>query len=212
MNVGNRVPNPTDVAVGARLRKRRKECGISQTTLATELKISFQQIQKYEKGTNRVGASRLATIAQGSECGVVEVSGTLQVIAANHDVSERASSPIGCFCQCAPSRPTLEFPQISRRRCTECFLEHRNERGNGFIPEVTRNLLHRRPGRKASDSNNQLQLLSPTAEGQAGFLLNETGKGVLTHCHSLGPLCHGASVGGVLHQGRRDTIQSCLGS
>ena len=52
-------PNETDVLVGARVRLRRVELGLSQTKLATQLGITFQQVQKYEKGTNRIGASRL---------------------------------------------------------------------------------------------------------------------------------------------------------
>lgn len=56
-------PNPTDVFVGSRIRMRRKMLGISQETLGQKIGLTFQQIQKYEKGTNRVGASRLADIA-----------------------------------------------------------------------------------------------------------------------------------------------------
>ncbi|MGV2103919.1 helix-turn-helix domain-containing protein [Rhizobium sp. 21-4511-3d] len=52
-----------DVEVGARIRSRRKILGISQSALGERLGITFQQIQKYEKGTNRVGASRLQGIA-----------------------------------------------------------------------------------------------------------------------------------------------------
>ncbi len=56
-------PNPTDVHVGRRIRLRRNMLGISQEKLGESLGITFQQIQKYEKGTNRVGASRLQAIA-----------------------------------------------------------------------------------------------------------------------------------------------------
>ena len=52
-----------DVEVGARIRSRRKILGISQSALGERLGITFQQIQKYEKGTNRAGASRLQGIA-----------------------------------------------------------------------------------------------------------------------------------------------------
>ena len=57
-------PNPTDVYVGSRVRMRRKMLGLSQERLGERLGITFQQIQKYEKGTNRVGASRLQAMAQ----------------------------------------------------------------------------------------------------------------------------------------------------
>jgi transcriptional regulator with XRE-family HTH domain len=56
--------NPTDLHVGSRIRMRRLMRGMSQQTLAYELGITFQQIQKYEKGVNRVSASRLQQISQ----------------------------------------------------------------------------------------------------------------------------------------------------
>lgn len=56
-------PNPIDAHVGGRIRMRRNMLGMSQEKLGESLGITFQQIQKYEKGTNRVGASRLQAIA-----------------------------------------------------------------------------------------------------------------------------------------------------
>jgi transcriptional regulator with XRE-family HTH domain len=52
-------PNPTDVHVGARVRLRRTLLGMSQEKLGEALGLTFQQVQKYERGANRVGASRL---------------------------------------------------------------------------------------------------------------------------------------------------------
>ena len=60
-------PNPTDVYVGTRVRMRRKMLGLSQEKLGEKLGITFQQIQKYEKGTNRVGASRLQDMASAMD-------------------------------------------------------------------------------------------------------------------------------------------------
>ena len=57
-------PNPTDIHVGSRIRLRRNMLGMSQEKLGESLGITFQQIQKYEKGTNRVGASRLQAISE----------------------------------------------------------------------------------------------------------------------------------------------------
>lgn len=57
-------PNPIDKHVGSRVRMRRMMIGMSQEKLGENLGITFQQIQKYEKGTNRIGASRLQHIAQ----------------------------------------------------------------------------------------------------------------------------------------------------
>ncbi|ALN71270.1 MULTISPECIES: helix-turn-helix domain-containing protein [unclassified Aureimonas] len=59
-----KIPNPVDVHVGARLRLRRTSVGMSQEKLGEHLGITFQQIQKYEKGTNRIGASRLQNISE----------------------------------------------------------------------------------------------------------------------------------------------------
>lgn len=56
-------PNPIDVHVGGRIRLRRTLLGISQTTLAEAIGLTFQQVQKYEKGSNRVSSSRLLDLA-----------------------------------------------------------------------------------------------------------------------------------------------------
>lgn len=56
-------PSRTDVYVGERIRMFRLERGVSQTDIACELGISFQQVQKYEKGTNRIAPGRLEQIA-----------------------------------------------------------------------------------------------------------------------------------------------------
>ncbi len=63
-----KLPNPIDVHVGARVRMRRMLIAMSQEKLGESLGLTFQQVQKYEKGTNRIGASRLYQI--GSVLGV----------------------------------------------------------------------------------------------------------------------------------------------
>jgi len=55
---------PVDIHVGARMRLRRKFCGLSQKQLAKFVGVTFQQIQKYESGANRMGSSRLYQISQ----------------------------------------------------------------------------------------------------------------------------------------------------
>jgi transcriptional regulator with XRE-family HTH domain len=57
------TPDPIDLAVGARIRARRKAVGMSQTRLGEGIGLTFQQIQKYERGTNRVSASVLVHLA-----------------------------------------------------------------------------------------------------------------------------------------------------
>jgi transcriptional regulator with XRE-family HTH domain len=58
-----KAPNPIDRHVGNRVRMRRMMIGMSQEKLGAALDLTFQQVQKYEKGTNRIGASRLHRIA-----------------------------------------------------------------------------------------------------------------------------------------------------
>src|SRR5262245_51151719 len=60
---GARGPNPTDIHVGSRLRMRRLMLGMSQQGLAEAFGLTFQQVQKYEKGMNRMGSSRLQQAA-----------------------------------------------------------------------------------------------------------------------------------------------------
>jgi transcriptional regulator with XRE-family HTH domain len=59
----DRSPNPVDLHVGARIRMRRRMQGVSQEKLADALGLTFQQVQKYERGANRVSASKLYEIA-----------------------------------------------------------------------------------------------------------------------------------------------------
>ena len=63
MNAMKKAPNPTDRHVGSRVRMRRMMIGISLEKLGDALGLTFQQVQKYEKGTNRIGASRLQQIS-----------------------------------------------------------------------------------------------------------------------------------------------------
>ena len=81
-----KAPNPIDRHVGSRVRMRRMLIGMSQEKLGEALGLTFQQVQKYEKGTNRIGASRLHRIAnvlgvpieffyEGASHGTAPVSG-----------------------------------------------------------------------------------------------------------------------------------------
>jgi transcriptional regulator with XRE-family HTH domain len=64
MQMSTKAPNPVDKYVGSRVRMRRIMLGMSQEKLGEALGLTFQQVQKYEKGTNRVGASRLQQISE----------------------------------------------------------------------------------------------------------------------------------------------------
>src|SRR5712692_1921768 len=81
MAVAKKAPNPIDKHVGSRVRMRRMMLAMSQEKLGDALDLTFQQVQKYEKGTNRIGASRLQ-----------QISNTLQV-------------PVAFFFEGAPNLP-----------------------------------------------------------------------------------------------------------
>ena len=83
MKPNKKKPNPIDIHVGGRVRLRRMMLGMSQEKLGEQLGITFQQIQKYEKGTNRIGASRL------------------------QHISTVLSVPVSFFFEDAPPTPTL---------------------------------------------------------------------------------------------------------
>ncbi len=61
---GTGIPSPVDVHVGSRLRVRRTLLGMSQTTLGDAIGLTFQQMQKYERGTNRISSSRLYDLSR----------------------------------------------------------------------------------------------------------------------------------------------------
>jgi len=93
-------PHPVDIHVGRRLRSQRMLKGLSQEKLAESLGITFQQIQKYENGTNRLSASRLFLVSQALDIGLgyffegltgqVEAS-TLQVAEKKADMADATS-------------------------------------------------------------------------------------------------------------------------
>ncbi len=61
---GTGIPSPVDMHVGARLRVRRTLLGMNQTTVGEAIGLTFQQVQKYENGTNRISASRLYALSR----------------------------------------------------------------------------------------------------------------------------------------------------
>ena len=61
---GTGIPNPIDVHVGRRVRMRRTLLGMTQTSLGEAIGLSFQQVQKYENGKNRIGSSRLFDLSR----------------------------------------------------------------------------------------------------------------------------------------------------
>jgi transcriptional regulator with XRE-family HTH domain len=69
------MPDPIDAAVGQRVKRRRKQLGLSQSDLGAHLSLTFQQIQKYENGANRISASMLVRIAERLGCSIASLFG-----------------------------------------------------------------------------------------------------------------------------------------
>ena len=79
--MSTKAPNPVDKYVGSRVRMRRIMLGMSQEKLGEALGLTFQQVQKYEKGVNRIGASRLQQICAALDCGVTDLLGSSKKVA-----------------------------------------------------------------------------------------------------------------------------------
>ncbi|MFL5296681.1 MAG: helix-turn-helix domain-containing protein [Phenylobacterium sp.] len=75
--LSTKAPDPMDIALGAAVRIRRRTLGISQEALAEQCGVSFQQVQKYENGANRISFSRLVQIARALKCRVVDLMDVL---------------------------------------------------------------------------------------------------------------------------------------
>jgi transcriptional regulator with XRE-family HTH domain len=93
-------PEPADVALGAAIKLRRTALGMSQDALASRAGVSFQQIQKYERGSNRVSFSRLVRIARALDCRVADLVSALDAPGAAPDAAVLALLHL-------PAAPTL---------------------------------------------------------------------------------------------------------
>jgi len=87
-------PDPVDVEVGHRIRIERLSRGLSQTALANQLGVTFQQVQKYEKGVNRVGAGRLTKIAEVLGVPVGTFFGGKEILAGEGQAKDGEASPL----------------------------------------------------------------------------------------------------------------------
>lgn len=120
-------PNPIDVHVGARVRLRRTLLGMSQEKLGELLGLTFQQVQKYERGANRVGASRLFDLSRVLDVPVSfffdDMSGEVEALSPRN-ISGLAEEPAPMEADPMTKRETLELvrayyriadPQVRRR-------------------------------------------------------------------------------------------------
>ena len=106
--------DPIDVAVGAKIRLRRKQLGVSQKTLADAVGVTFQQVQKYENGANRVSASSLARVAKALKMPVAAL------FDAEPDAAPNLFSAIG-----APGAADMlaAYAAIPSRDCRQALLD-----------------------------------------------------------------------------------------
>ncbi len=117
-----RHPNPVDLHVGARIRMRRKILGVSQERLADDLGLTFQQIQKYERGANRVSASKLYEIAKSLQSPVGYFFEGL--VDANTGMSETGDAFVHDFLMTDEGLELATvFPRISRAKVRRRILD-----------------------------------------------------------------------------------------
>jgi transcriptional regulator with XRE-family HTH domain len=122
-----RRPNPVDLHVGGRVRMRRKLMGVSQEQLADSLGLTFQQVQKYERGANRVSASKLYEIAKTLQVpvsfffdGLADPMGGSEI----DDVSAHAERVVQEFLTTPEGLELAEvFPRIGRGRVRRQVLD-----------------------------------------------------------------------------------------
>ena len=130
-----RTPDLLDVMVGARIRILRNHRGMSQGELAGKIGVTFQQVQKYEKGTNRVGASRLSRIAA-----VLGVS-VGELFESSENKTAIAKSPFRLLAERDALRVLTAFSRTSNprvRRAVTKLLEGIADRQSAVKPAAVR--------------------------------------------------------------------------
>src|SRR3954467_2175176 len=110
-----------DAEVGRRVRSRRLECRLSQTELAERIGVTFQQVQKYEKGVNRIGAGRLQRISEALE---VPISFFFDATphGASRGVISRPDSVFGFMQTSGSVRIVKAFHKIKSRKARELLV------------------------------------------------------------------------------------------
>lgn len=108
-----------DAAIGLRIKVARMAAGLSQEKLATALDLTFQQIQKYEKGANRVGAGQIQTIARLLNTSVGAIVGE----ADDQTPDERQISALHFLATRQGSRIMLAFNRLKTRRQRDAILQ-----------------------------------------------------------------------------------------
>lgn len=129
-HVRARRADTRDAEVGRRVRSRRLECRLSQTELADQIGVTFQQVQKYEKGVNRIGAGRLERISEALEVPIsffFGANGRLTV-GKGPDMSE--PSVFGMMQTSGSVRIVKAFHKIKSRKMRQLLVEMAEEAAN----------------------------------------------------------------------------------
>lgn len=122
MSFDEKTPNPIDVHVGNRVRLRRKSLGKSQDALAGHLDLTFQQVQKYERGLNRISASKLFELARALQVTVAyffegyddaEAAQSFSPSRSEQTVHDFLATPEGL--DLAEAFPRIKVPKTRRR-------------------------------------------------------------------------------------------------
>jgi transcriptional regulator with XRE-family HTH domain len=133
MSEDARAAGALDKQIGRNVRRRRLEIGMSQETLAGLLGVTFQQVQKYEKGVNRTAASRLWDIAQALECSVAELYPRAAATAA-----QEAVEPLAAFLETPEgvrlARAFLAAPEASRAGIADIVVRVARVAASGGFP------------------------------------------------------------------------------
>jgi transcriptional regulator with XRE-family HTH domain len=118
-------PDPVDVEVGHRIRIERLARGLSQTALANQLGVTFQQVQKYEKGVNRVGAGRLTKIAEvlGVQVGAFFTGKEVLESEARSETDGDQASPLKLLTVSGAFRLLRAYSEIEDANLRRCIVD-----------------------------------------------------------------------------------------
>src|SRR5258705_5696134 len=116
-----------DAEVGRRVRSRRLECRLSQTELADRIGVTFQQVQKYEKGVNRIGAGRLQRISEALEVPISFFFGGPGSAAPTKELNGGAESVFGFLQTSGSVRIVQAFHKIKSRKARQLLVEKAEE-------------------------------------------------------------------------------------
>ena len=120
--MAKKIPNPIDKHVGSRVKMRRLMLGMSQEKLGDALDLTFQQVQKYEKGTNRMGSSRLQQISNILK---VPVTFFFEAVPGQPKLDGKASSPtyLSDFLATSDGLALVKaFTKIKKPRTRRCIV------------------------------------------------------------------------------------------